>query len=81
MLNSTMNFFLLINVKMPTIVGKLLANCWHFNIYEREKIASYAYLSLKKTPNSLSIFFTYEHLNFHAQRVEHENSFITSGPG
>ena len=29
-----MLFFLLINVKIPTIVGK---NCWHFNIYEQEK--------------------------------------------
>ena len=29
----SMNFFLLINVKMPTNVN----NCWHFNIYEQEK--------------------------------------------
>ena len=26
--------FLLINVKMPTVVG---IYCWHFNIYEQEK--------------------------------------------
>ena len=36
-----MLFFLLINVKMPTIVGILTfmsrKNCWHFNIYEQEK--------------------------------------------
>ena len=29
-------FFLLINVKMPTIIF-LLINCWHFNIYKQEK--------------------------------------------
>ena len=32
-----MLFFLLINVKMPTTVGNA-NNCWHFNIYEQEKI-------------------------------------------
>ena len=33
-------FIMLINVKMPTIVG----NCWHFHIYEQDKI--HAQLSL-----------------------------------
>ena len=34
-----MLFVLLINVKMPTIVGILtfMSNCWHFNIYEQAK--------------------------------------------
>ena len=27
-----MLFFLVINVKMPTVI------CWHFNIYEQEKL-------------------------------------------
>ena len=36
-----MLFFLLINVKMPTIVGI-------FNIYEQEKISSSIELSMKK---------------------------------
>ena len=26
-------------------------------------------------------FYTYEHLKFHAQLIEDEKSFITSGPG
>ena len=33
-------FILLLNVKMPTIVN----NCWHFNIYEQDKL--HAQLSL-----------------------------------
>ena len=36
----------------------------------------YAYLSLKKAEFP-DIFYTYEHLEFHA----HEKSFITFGPG
>ena len=47
------DFFLLINVKMPTIVGILT--------FVSGKIAFWAYLSLKQ-PNFL-ICYTYEHLN------------------
>ena len=52
----SMNFFLLINVKMPTIVGILT--------FMSRKIAFLAYLSLKKA-EFLDIFYTYEHLKFH----------------
>ena len=31
------SFILLINVNMPTIVGKYANNCWHFNINEQDK--------------------------------------------
>ena len=34
-----------------------------------------------KNAEFLDIFYTYEHLKLHAQLVEHEKSFITSGPG
>ena len=54
----SMNFFLLINVKMPTIVGILT--------FMSGKIAIYANLGLKKA-EFLDFFYTYEHLNFHAQ--------------
>ena len=40
--NFMLNSFVLINVKMPTIVGILTfmsRSCWNFNIYEQEKIA------------------------------------------
>ena len=30
-------FIMLINVKMPKIVGKTANNCWYFNINEQEK--------------------------------------------
>ena len=52
----SMEFFLLINVKMPTIVGNLTFISRKNNIlglYEPEKISWY--------------FNTYEHLKFHAQ--------------
>ena len=54
----SMNFFLLINFKMPTIVGILT--------FMSGKKALLVYLSLNK-PNFLIIFFTYEHLKFRAQ--------------
>ena len=31
-------FVMLINAKMPTIVG--INNCWHFNIYELDKFCA-----------------------------------------
>ena len=37
-------FIMLINVKMPTIVG----NCCHFNIYEQDKFRAPAELSMKR---------------------------------
>ena len=40
----SMKFIMLINVKMPKIVGILIfigwhfnLNCWHFNIYQHDK--------------------------------------------
>ena len=39
--------------------------CWHFNIYQQNKIAFYAYLSLKML--SFYYIFIYEHLKYHAQ--------------
>ena len=61
MLNSTqlsMNFFLLINVKMPTIVGIL-------TFWSRKN--SIIGLSEPKKAEILDIFYTYEHLKFRAQ--------------
>ena len=52
----SMNFFLLVNVKMPTIVGILtFNNCWHFNIYEREN--SILGLSEPKNAEFLDILY------------------------
>ena len=51
-------FYLIINVRMPTINGIL-------TFISRKKAFS-AYLSLKKV-EFLYFFFTYEHLKFHAQ--------------
>ena len=53
-----MNFFLLTNVKMPTIVGILTFISRKNNI-----------LGLPKPKKLLFLifFFTFEHLNFHAQ--------------
>ena len=62
-----MVFYLLINVKMPTIVGIL-------TFRNREK--SILGLSEPKKGRISLYFYTYEHLKFHA----HEKSFITSGP-
>ena len=52
-----MNFFLLINVKMPTIVGILTCMSGENSILG---------LSEPKA-EFLDIYFTYEHLKFHAQ--------------
>ena len=54
----SMKIFLLINVKMPTIVGILNFMSWIYSIfglYEPAKSSSSCY------------FCTYEHLKFHAQ--------------
>ena len=53
-----MFFFLPINIKVVGI-------CWHFNICEREN--SIPGLSEPKKAEFLDIFYTYEHLKFHAQ--------------
>ena len=52
-----MEFFLFINVKMPTIIG---INCWHFNIYGQEN--SILGLSEPENAEFLDIFYTCEHL-------------------
>ena len=53
-----MKFFLLINVKMPTIVGILTF------LSEKNSILG---LSEPKKAEFLDIFYTYEHFKFHAQ--------------
>ena len=63
-----MIFFLLINVKMPTIVGILT--------FMRRKNNIVGLSTPDKNLNSC-YFYTYEYLKFH----EHGKSFITSGPG
>ena len=72
MLNSTEHeIFLLINVKMPTIVGILT--------FMSGKIAFLAYMSLKKA-EFLDIFILMSIQSFMLNWVEHEKSFITLGP-
>ena len=68
----SIKFFVLINVKMPTIVGILTFmsrknSLLHLSEHEKCWISWY--------------FHTYEYLNFMLNWVEHEKSFITSGPG
>ena len=53
-----MKFFLLINVKMPTIVGILTSVSGENSILG---------LSEPKIAEFLDIFYTNEHLKFHAQ--------------
>ena len=64
----SMKFFVLVNVKMPTVVGILTfmsgKNC----------ILGLSGPKKAQFPDS---FYPYEHLKFHA----HDKSFITSGPG
>ena len=69
----SMKFFLLINVKMPTIVGILTCMSRKNNILG---------LTEPKKSRISWYFYTYEHLKSHAQLswVEHEKSFITSRP-
>ena len=57
-------FFLLINVKMLKIVGSLTFICMKNSIPG---------LSESKKAEFLDIFYSYEHLKFHAQLNEHEN--------
>ena len=60
----SMKIFLLINVKMPTIVGILTfmsRNRWHVNIYEQENNI----LGLSELEKRLN-FLIYEHLKSHA---------------
>ena len=61
-----MKFFLLINVKMPTIVGILTFMSGKNTILGRPE---------PKKDRVSWYFYAYEHLKFHAQL-----SFITSGP-
>ena len=55
-----MKFFLLINVKMPIVVGILT--------FISRKNSILAYLSLTNA-KILDIFYSYEHLKFHAQLI------------
>ena len=65
-------FILLINVKMPTIVGILTFISMIIATSERLKARNFFICRY---------FSFYEQLKFSAQVSEHENSFITSGPG
>ena len=67
----SMKFFLLTNVKLPTIVGIL-------TFMSRKN----SILGLSEPEKSLIswYFYTYEHLKFHAQLSWAWNIFITSGP-
>ena len=67
----TMKFFLLINVKMPTINGILTF---------MSKKNSILGLSEPKKSWLSWYFYTYEHLKFHAQLSWAWKGFITSGP-
>ena len=67
-----MKLYSLINNKMPTIVGILTCMSGKNSILG---------LTESKKGRISWYFYTYKHLKFHAQlRVEHEKSFITSGP-
>ena len=66
-----MNFFLLLNVKMPTIVGILTFMSGKNSILG---------LSEPKKDKYLDICTLMSIYNFMLSRVEHEKSFITSGP-
>ena len=46
-------------------------NCWHFNIYEQGKNSMIG-ISEPEKKQTVLIFFTDEHLKFHAQLSEHE---------
>ena len=67
-----MEFFLLINVKIPTIIGILTIMGRKNNIL--------GYLSLKNA-EILDIFILMSIWNFMLSWVEYEKFFITSGPG
>ena len=67
----SMNIFLLINIKMPTIVGILTFMRGENSILD---------LSEPKKADFLC-FYTYEHLKISCSTVEHEKSFLISGPG
>ena len=54
-----MKFFLLINVKMPTLVGILT--------FVNRKNSILGLSESEKKTEFLDIFYTYEHLKFHAQ--------------
>ena len=65
----SMKFFLLINVKMPTIVGILT--------FMNRKIAFEAYLSLKRMNFLIFLYLLAFKISCSAE-FEHEKSFITS---
>ena len=68
-----MKFFLLINVKVPTIVGVLT--------FTNAKNCILGLSEPKRRPNFLIFFILMSIQNFMLNCVEHEKSFITSGPG
>ena len=55
----SMRFFLLVNVKMPTVVGFLTCMSRKSSILDLLRL---------KNAEFLDIFYTYEHLKFHAQQ-------------
>ena len=65
-----MKFFLLLNVKMPTIVGILTF------VSGKNSILG---LSGPKKADCLDIFYTYEHLKFHAQLSWARKKFYNLG--
>ena len=67
-----MKFIMLINVKMPTIVGILSFISMIYTTSERLKARNFFICRY---------FSFYKQLKFRAHLVEQEKSFITSGPG
>ena len=69
----SMKFTMLINIKMPTIVG-ILTFISMTNITSERLKARYFFLLI-----GILVFMS--SLNFMLSCVEHEKSFVTSGPG
>ena len=65
------DFFLLINLKLLTI-----ANSFLLNVAEHENFSANKY----KMPTIVGLFIFNSRENFMLSLVEHEKSFITSGP-
>ena len=90
-----MLFYFLLNIAEHEIFSankdENANNCWHFHIYLQRKFYAQLTWARKKVYNLGAMLFIAEHENISANKyensnifmlrwVEHETSFITSGP-
>ena len=76
-----MKFVLLINLKLLTTANSFLLNIAEHEIFSSNKYENANNILNMKMPTIVGMFIFVSRGNFVLSSVEHEKSFITSGPG